>query len=298
METNLNDVLVFTQVVEAGSFTAAAKSLDLPTSTVSRRVARLENELGVRLLHRTTRRLSLTAPGERYHERCARIIEELADAEREVTQAQATPKGRVRVTAPVDFSPISTLAARFLHEFPDVHLELDLTNRRVDLVEEGYDVALRAGVLVDSTLVGYKLADSTMKLVASPEYLDAHGAPRTVQELSDHDCIVFGKLGPQITWPLRSESGPVNVSVSGRISVNHLLAAKRAAVAGLGIAMIPGAYVSVELAAGPLSPVLPKIGAPAGGLWLVVPNRHMAPAARAFVEYVRANFDQNELGMA
>ena len=291
METNLNDVRVFTRVVAAGSFTAAAQELDLPTSTVSRRVARLEDELGVRLLYRTTRKLSLTSPGKLYYERCARMMEEFADAEREVTQAQATPKGRVRVTAPVDFSPVSTLAAGFLNHFPDVQLELDLTNRRVDLVEEGFDIALRAGILTDSSLVAYKLADSTMTLVASPEYLSARGEPRSIRDLAKHDCVVFGTLGPQVMWPLREKSGTVNVSVSGRISVNHLQAAKSAAVAGLGIAMIPGAYCAAEIHAGTLAPVLPDIGAPAGALWLVVPNRHMAPAARAFVEYVRANFE-------
>jgi DNA-binding transcriptional LysR family regulator len=292
METNLNDVRVFTRVVDAGSFTGAAQLLDLPTSTVSRRVARLEEELGVRLLHRTTRRLSLTAPGKLYFERCSRIVEEFADAEREVTQAQATPKGRVRVTAPVDFSVVSNLASGFLHDFPDVHLELDLTNRRIDLVEEGYDVALRAGILTDSSLVAYKLAESTMTLVASPDYLRERGEPRRINDLTKHDCIVFGKLGPQATWPLRSKKETVTVTVTGRISVNHLQAAKSAALAGLGIAMIPGAYCGAELRDGTLAAVLPKIGAPAGGMWLVVPNRHMAPAARAFVEYIRANFDQ------
>lgn len=294
-DLDLNDVRVFTRVVEAGGFTKAAKALGMPTSTVSRRVARLEQVLGVRLLQRTTRKLSLTDPGGLYYERCARVMAELDDAGRAVAEAQATPRGRVRVTAPVDFAPTTALVARFLERYENVRVELDLTNRRVDLVEEGYDVALRAGRMPDSTMVAYKLQASHFQLVASPDYLRKHGVPESVRELSKHECIIFGALGAQATWQLRDERGKVSVTVSGRIAVNHMVAAKHAAAEGLGIAMIPSAFFVEELARGDLVSVLPSACQPTGDLWLVVPSRYMAPACRAFVDFVREHFKTIEL---
>jgi len=289
-DTDLNDVRVFVAVVESEGFSKAAKVLGLPTSTVSRRVARLEQALGVRLLQRTTRKLSLTELGYRYFERCSRVLSELADAGREVEEAQETPRGRVRVTAPVDLSPVSVLVARFLDRYEHVRVELDLTNRRVDLVEEGYDVALRAGAMPDSSLVAHKLEDSPMSLVASSGYAERYGLPNTMEELSSHSCVVFGALGPRTTWQLRDARGQRSVSVSGRIAVNHLTAAKSAAMAGLGIGMVPRAFCVKELARGELVHVLPSIRIRAGALWVVAPSRHMTSACRAFVSFVRENY--------
>lgn len=287
---------MFARVVAEQSFSGAARSLGLPVSAVSRRVARLERQLGVALLRRTTRKLALTEPGRLFHERSAEALAGLAEAAARLRDAQTSPRGRVRVTAPVDFAPAAEVVAEFLRDFPEVRVELDLTNRRVDLIEEGYDVALRAGELPESTLVAQRLADSPMRLVASARYLSARGTPAQAEELAQHECILFGQLGARATWTLRGPSGRVRVTVTGRLSVNHLQAARQAAVAGLGIALLPSSYSAEALAEGSLSPVLPDLSGPPGALWVVVPSRHMPPATRAFVAHVKRHFAEHGWG--
>ncbi len=289
MARDLNDILVFTQVADAGSFTAAAKALDLPKSTVSRRVARLEESLGVRLLHRTTRRLNLTDAGRTLQESGTRIMSELADAQAAVTDMHAQPRGRLRITAPVELPVMPRLVTDFLDLYPDVHIELDLTNRYVDLVEEGVDVAIRAGRLADSSLIARKLADTCGTLVASPAYIDSRGAPQSIEDLADHDCVIFGPGSANGAWRLNGPHGPVKVAIKGRISVNHLALVKHAAIAGFGIALLPTIMVADEIAAGHLRIVLPQSSPPPSSLWAVTPSRkHVSPVVRAFLDFLTA----------
>src|SRR5512139_1030849 len=182
---DLNDIVVFTKVVETKSFTGAAEQLGLPKSTVSRKLAQLEERLGVRLVQRTTRKLALTDIGEAYYERCARIVADVVSAEQLVTDMQATPRGRVRVTGPIDLSTkyLGSIVSDFLSTHPDVFVELEATDRVVDLIEEGFDVAVRFGPLPESTLIARRLCSISSVLVASPAYLARHCTPANVEQL-------------------------------------------------------------------------------------------------------------------
>lgn len=290
-ESNLNDLTVFVQVVDSGSFTAAAQRLGTPPSTVSRRVARLERRLGARLLHRTTRRLRLTESGQSYFERGSRILEELEDAEREVAQLQGHPRGRVRIAAPMEQSVTTPLISRFLQKHGDVRIELFLTNRSIDLIEEGYDISIQPGELPDSThLIAFKLMDSALRLVASPKYLAANGVPETPKDLAAHDCIIFGPT-TEAVWSLLGGQGAVDISVRGRFAVNHMLGVKHAAVSGLGIAMLPSVICSSDVHAGVLKDVLADTPPPAVPIWITyLSGRHISPAVRAFVDFAKEQF--------
>jgi DNA-binding transcriptional LysR family regulator len=291
LEGNLNDVLVFTKVVDAGSFTSAAKEIGVPTSTVSRRVSRLEDHLGVRLLQRTTRKLNLTDAGRTYYERVSDAVAELGNAERELSEVTGAPKGRVRVTAPAEFHTFTPLIASFLESYPEVNVEFDLSNRNVDLVAEGYDVAIRAGRLADSSLIAHRLANSTMCLVASPQYLADHGTPQTVEDLKTHQCILFGPFIKSGVWTLQTKKESVRVPVRGRFATTSLVATREAAMGDLGIALIPKTGIARDLCHGRLFEVLPGVTLNEGALWVLYPSReHLAPAVRAFVDFVKENF--------
>lgn len=288
MEQDLNDILIFTRVVEENSFTGASKILGFPKSTVSRRISRLEDQLGVRLLQRTTRKLSLTDAGQVYYERSARIISELEDAGRAVSSMQEIPTGRLRITAPIEYgSGMWELLFHFMEKYPEVHIELDLTNRYVNMVEEGYDIAIRGGELSDSSLIARKLRISDFILVASPEYLERKGEPQKIEELKEHDCLLFGNRSNQNTWSLHGKKGLTHIRVKGRLTVNHLGVLRRAALFGYGIALVPEMFVSHDLESGALKKLLCGTGPHAQGLHIVYPStRHLAPKVRAFVDFL------------
>ncbi len=286
-EVDLKDVEVFITVAADGSFSRAARTLGLPTSTVSRRVSRLEDALGARLLHRTTRKLSLTDAGRLYFEGAARGLGEVRGAERAVTELRTSPRGKIRATAPVSVEGIDRLVTDFLLAFPEVEIEMDLTNRHVNLVEEGYDMALRAGEINDASLIAHHLADSGWALVASPAYLKKRGTPRTPRDLRDHDAVVYAPPGQHAVWNLRGTRVPVH----GRISANHWSLIKQATLAGLGIANMPNLYCAEELSSGKLRAVLPRATPAPGGLYIVVPSRrHLSPAVRAWMEFLKERF--------
>lgn len=291
LDRDLNDVLIFLQVVTSGSFTAAGRELGVPTSTVSRRVSRLEEQLGVQLLQRTTRKLSLTDAGRLYYDRGTATFAGLDEAENMLAEAQANPKGRVRATAPLEHSGSMRLVTSFLELYPDVRLDLELTNRTVNIIEEGYDASIHAGPIVNLSVVAHKLLDSPFRIVASPEYLSKRGAPETAADLSEHDCIVFGSASSGSTWALPSEGEERQVQVRGRIAVNHMSGVRDAAIAGLGIALLPEITCGSNVARGELAVLLPGIAPPAVPLWITHPGgRYLAPAVRAFVTHVRENF--------
>lgn len=297
VEPEINDIRVFLEVVNQGSFTAAGKILELPTSTVSRRISRLEGQLGARLLQRTTRKLSLTDAGRIYHQRSERALVALDEAREAVSEMQATPKGMIRMTAPIELDQVTGVIADFLLKHPDVQVALDLTNRYVDMVDEGFDLAIRAGELRDSSLVAKQLATSEFKMVASPDYLSKRGTPKSIRELSGHDCLIGTAQNMQTVWRLFEKKKIVTVAVSGRISSNHLGVIRRAALRGLGIGRLPEGHCSAAIAAGKLVEVLPGACPSMGKVSAVYPSREfMNPAVRALIDHLvnTLNFSQME----
>jgi len=259
---DLNDIVVFTKVVETKSFTGAADVLGLPKSTVSRKLAQLEERLGVRLVQRTTRKLALTEIGEAYYERCARIVSDLASAEQLVTDMQSTPRGRLRVTATVDFSTryVGGIVAEFLMLHPDIYVELEAGDRLVDLIEDGYDVAIRfsMGPLPESTLIARKLCDIQLVLVAAPSYLEKRGTPKTVEELDEHDHVLFTPGSRSQSWTITNGTATHDFGRPARFLSNNYGAVRDVATAGGGITLIQDFMVHEYISSGQLVRILPE----------------------------------------
>jgi len=291
------DALIFTQVVDEGSFTAAAKTLDLPKSTVSRRISRLEGHLGLQLLRRTTRRLSLTDAGRAFHVRATQAVEALVAAEHAATSILDEPRGRLRVTAPVELGTRTFgVLLGFSKAYPDVHLDLDLSNRMVNLVEEGYDAALRGGRPPEGSLTGRSLGGGEICIVASPSYLEGHGTPQRVRDVQKHDCILFPSFVTGSAWTLSGARGETTVPVHGRLTINNLDAVRLAALDGFGLALLPSSHCEVDLRDGRLQRVLPGLCMSGGGLWVVY-SRTRFPTAkvRAFADYLQAELGEAPL---
>ncbi|MFP2896388.1 LysR substrate-binding domain-containing protein [Corallococcus sp. 4LFB] len=290
---DLNELLVFARVVQAGSFTAAAKALRMPKSTVSRKVSELEERVGAQLLQRTTRTLHLTEVGRAYYAHCERIVAEAEAAELAVTRMQAGPHGLLRVTTPLSVHFLAPMVARFMEQYPDVQLELFCTDRAVDLMEEGFDLAVRAGRLPDSSLMARRLGDIEWLVVASPEYLHARGTPRTPSDLAKHDCLFFGTSLESNVWTLHAGGRSVDVKVSGRLVINEPDMLRAVTLVGAGVALIPGQQCVEDLESGRLQRVLPdwsSAGAPVHAVY--PPTRHHVPKVMAFVEVLREHWPQ------
>jgi DNA-binding transcriptional LysR family regulator len=283
----LEDMRVFAAVAAARSFTAAARSLGMPKQTVSRRISELEDSLDVRLLHRTTRRLHLTDVGAAYAERCAEIMRQAEEANRAVTDVAASPRGTLRVTADPELgeSFLTGIVLAYARRFPDVELEIVLTRRRVRLVEEGFDVALRVGWIDDSTLTATRLGPARVRYCASRDYLKRRGTPHTPAELADHDCLIVLADDAPMRWPFRGRKGPELHPVAGRLRFNSVAMTNAAALAGLGIALFPEFLCVADLRARRLAAVLDDWRIDAGAVWLVHPaGRYLAASVRAFAE--------------
>lgn len=278
-EVDLADVAAFVRVVDAGSFTRAAGGGNLPKSALSRRVSRLERALGVRLLQRTTRSLALTDAGTAYHQRASDALAQLEEARDLAGDSACAPAGVVRISIPVDFGsgPLSRVLTDFARQHPNIHLEVDASNRRVDLVAENFDLAIRAGKLNDSTLVARKLGEAPMILAAAPSYLERKGRPRTVADLAKHDCILFRSVGGSILWTLTGPNGAESVTVRGPVSANDFSFVRAALVNGVGIAMLPSGAASEDIAKGTVEQVLPKYLGPVGPVHLVYPSARFVP---------------------
>ena len=292
---NLTDIAVFVRVVEKGSFTAAAEALEISQSVVSRRVAALEKRLGVRLLQRTTRRMSLTEAGSELYRRAARGLADIAEAEIEVTRFQAEPRGTLRVSAPMSFSQLylAPLIADFIERYPAVRVNLQLDDQQRDLVEEGFDLAIRIATLDDSQLVARKLAPARQVVCGSPEYLARRGVPEHPDDLLHHDCVVYTYGREPSKWRFRVKGGGEHVvPVQGRVHTNNGTVLKIAAVGGAGLALLPTFYVADELRGGTLKPVLTKFPPVDLGVYAMYPERKsLGPKVRAFVDCMRGAFD-------
>ncbi len=285
MADNLFDMLVFVRVVAAGSLSGAARDLRLSLAVVSRRLARLEERLGVRLANRTTRTLTLTEEGARFHARCTRILAEIADAEMEAANGRETAAGVLRVTATFAFSArwLAPLMREFQALHPRLHVHLDTTDSVTKIVESGYDLAIRFGALVDSSLVARQLAPNVRVICAAPCYLERHGCPQRIEDLVKHDCITFGDL-PMDHWTFSDGRA---VDVQGSFSTNNGELAHRWALEGAGLTLKSIWDVSADIEAGRLKIVLPDASLPAAPIHAVFPHSRLTAAkVRLCVEFL------------
>jgi len=301
-ELNLDDLGLFVRVVDRGGFASAARAVGVPTSTVSRAIARLEASTGVRLLHRTTRSMRPTTEGHELYASAAPAIATLKNAARSIEPVTRKPKGRLRVTAPNDLCAtfLADVIVAFMERYPLVQLDFALSNQHTNLVDEGFDVAVRAAVhLGDSSLIARKLGDLELHLYASPRYLRRHGAPASLDDLSDHRCVVFRAKDLARTWALRSAAGDASVHVRGRIGGDDFGFVRAIVLAGGGIGLLPHLNSASDEASGRLVRVLPELRMRGASLYIVYPTAQNVPArVTAFRDFVIEAFDawaaQNE----
>jgi DNA-binding transcriptional LysR family regulator len=290
----LSALEAFVRVAETGSFSEAAHRLKTSKSAVSRLVSGLEADLGVRLIHRTTRSLTLTEAGRGYCERAGRILADLAEADQSVSRMQATPRGRLVVNAPMSFGHLHLGAAipDFLARHADVTVDLTLTDRFVDLIDEGVDVAVRIGTLADSSLVARRLAPVRRVVCASSTYLAARGTPATPADLAAHDCIGYSYSPQRQEWRFCEPDGREHpVAVTGRLSLNNGDAIRAAALRDAGLALLPTFIVGADLREGRLVSVLESFVPQNMSLNAVYPHaRHLSPKVRAFVDFLAERF--------
>lgn len=287
---SLNDIAVFVRVVDSGSFTAAAERLGISKSVVSKYVTRLEDRLGARLLNRTTRRLSLTEAGRVFYERSRKGLADIEDAQAEVSRLQGEPRGTLRLNAPMSFGILHVAPAlpEFLNLHPDVTVDMNLDDRIVDMIEEGFDVSVRISELPDSSLVARRLGPCRHAIVAAPAYLERCGTPRTPEELRNHNIITYRYQESALEWHfLTPGNKPISVAVSGSLMMNNSLAVREALLEGVGITRTPTFVVGKDIQEGRLIQVLSKYQILEVTIFLVYPQRrHLSPKVRAFVDFM------------
>jgi DNA-binding transcriptional LysR family regulator len=284
---------VFARVVEQGSFARAAARLGISTSACSRHVADLEAHLDTRLLNRT-RRLSLTESGQSFYERCVQLLADLEEAEGAVEASAARPRGTIRLTCAINFGVrhLSGAIGAFLARYPEIQFDVSLSDRFVDLVEEGFDLAVRIGGPGGERLVARRLGDTRLVCCAAPAYLKAHGTPRTPEDLARHACLTYEYLPARGVWAFRDRSGRERrVRVSGPLHANHGDLLVAAAVQGAGIALEPDFIAGDDLRAGRLVRILESFTAPVSPIYAVYPSRrHLSAKVRAFVDFLAGRF--------
>jgi DNA-binding transcriptional LysR family regulator len=279
----------FVQVVETGGFTAAARALGVSKAHISKQVRQLEDRLGTRLLHRTTRRQALTEAGEQFYQRCTQLIGELDELSAALGEAQEIPSGRLRISVAGAFAEryLAPACAEFMSRYPRVQIELMFDNRIVDLIEEGFDLAIRYGELKQSDLVARRIAPRRLHVCASPVYLERYGVPTRPDQLRSHNCLV----GSSDYWIFRSDDGAQRLRISGNWSSNNGIALLAAARAGLGLAQLPDFYVEDDLQAGRLRTVLQDWELGDVGVWAVYPHRrHLSAKVRLLIDHLAAAF--------
>jgi DNA-binding transcriptional LysR family regulator len=288
---NLTGMLAFVRAAEARSFTAAARSLGISPSGASKAISRLEAAFNVRLLHRTSRSVTLTPEGAAFYERCRQIVASLEDAEQVLSAAHEAPRGRLRVTLPLSLGrlQLARLLPEFLRRHPEVAVEASATDRMVDLVEEGVDVAVRLGRPPDSRLVARQLIVGTLVTCAAPSYLKRHGTPRTPEDLSAHNCarFVVPSTGLVRDWVFRRNRKSFTVPVQGNLTFDHAECLVEAACAGESVIQISSYVTGDAFEDGRLKPILTRFQAESPPMWVMYPqNRHLTPRVRAFVDFL------------
>jgi DNA-binding transcriptional LysR family regulator len=294
MKDRLNGMRVFAQVVEAKSFSAAADKLGMSKSLASRHVSALERALSVKLLNRSTRKLSLTEAGALFYEHCARIVQEAELAEQRLAQTQSEPAGLVRMTATPAFAVRHVLPAltEFYKKYPKIRVKLSCSNRVLDLGDEGFDLGIRVSFSPDPNLVARKLTVNRSVLCASPAYLKRHGTPRRVEDLRKHECVLFPPLTPKGVWTLRRDRKKYSVPVTGVFETDEMDAVRAAVTAGLGIGILPIYMVGDALRQGKLVPLLRQFQVvPESVIYLVyLPNRTLSSRMRVLIDFLVERF--------
>jgi len=275
----------FVYVAENESFTQASKKMAISTAQVSRQISALEKRLNIKLFYRTTRKVSLTEEGSVFYQHCRSVLDGLEAAERAITNLQSKPQGKIKLSAPVTYGEqqILPLVNDFIKQYSDVEVTAYLSNQQIDLVEEGYDLAIRLGKLSDSSMMAKKLSKRTNYVCASPAYLNQHGIPHSLSELSKHSCL----LGTLDYWRFRESDKEKSIRVTGRLRYNSGQGLVDAALKGLGIIQLPDYYVEHHLQSGELITLLDNFQVPDEGIWAVYPqNRHLSPKIRLLVDYL------------
>lgn len=282
---------VLVEVARAGSFSAAAHKLNMSTTAASRHVADLERMLGVTLLRRTTRHVSPTEVGARYLPRAHAILEEIEQLNAEISAVDPTPRGKLKITAPpaVGNEVIAPLAVDFVEAYPEIELEIDLSERLVDLVAEGFDAAIRAGLLESSSMIAHRLVELRYLICASPSYLERRGTPTRPNDIANHDCIYWRLATGGGTWSLVKDGERVMVPIRGRLLISNFAGQRAATLRGLGLAILPLLSVREDLEVGRLVSVLPDYEVYRGVLSLVrPPTPFEPPKLRAFIDFITA----------
>jgi len=280
----------FVAVAELQSFTKAAKQLGISVAQVSRNIAELEAMLAIKLLYRSTRSVSLTEEGLLYLQHCRHLVASLEEANRTLANLKASPRGQIKLTAPVFYGEtrIAPLLHDFMQQYPDTELDLQLTNNKLDLVQGGFDLAIRLGTLESSSLIARKLASRTQYVVASPAYLVKHGTPQNLADLTQHQCLT----GTVAQWRFMLQGKLVPFKPQGRIVCNSGVALMDAALKGLGLVQLPDYYVGSKLQSGELVAVLNELRQPDDGIWAIYPqNRHLSAKVRVLVDYLAAKLN-------
>lgn len=289
----LKSMLAFVRVAESGSFSAAARNLHLSPAMVTKHVTYLENRIGARLLQRTTRHVRLTEPGQLYLERCLSILADVEEAESVAGADSVAPHGTLRVTSPVEFGNmhLAPLAARFMERHPGIDLMLDFSNRAVDVVQEGYDVAVRIASALDTSLIGRRLARSRFHIVASPDYLERHGRPSAPANLAGHPCLTFALPDVRDRWPFTRDGETTQVRVRPRLVSTSSEALRLAARSGAGVSWLPTFVCGRDLDDGSLVSLFPEYDAGSLDIHVLFPHRRFLPGkVRAFLDFLREQF--------
>jgi DNA-binding transcriptional LysR family regulator len=290
---DLVGIEIFARVVEARSFSGAAARLGISKSAVSKHVSRMEKSMGVRLLNRTTRNLSVTEIGKEWYERCAQILVQAEEAEALVAHLQAEPRGQLKVNVPVAFGVlhIASRIAELLIDWPQLRIEMTLNDRTVNLADEGYDACVVIDKNPNPAFVARKLAPIRRKLCATAAYFERHGLPAKARDLAGHNCLVYSRLGTEKDWCFDGPDGEEWIPVGGNLRLNNENAIRQAALSGLGIALLPTYMVGADLQAGRLRSALADYTASESGLYVMyLPNRQLSPKVRAFIDFLLSRF--------
>ncbi|PMG30864.1 LysR family transcriptional regulator [Shewanella sp. 10N.286.52.C2] len=280
-------VYEFVAVAETDSFTLAGKRLAISTAQVSRQISQIENRLSTKLFYRTTRKVSLTEEGQIFYRHCRQVIDGLEEAERAISSLQNKPQGLIKLTAPVTYgeSFVMPIVTDYMQQYPDVEVICELTNRQLDLVEGGYDLAIRLGRLPDSSMMAKRLTSREQFVCAAPDYINRFGAPYSLSELTQHNCLV----GSQPHWHFNEEGQARSIKVQGNLQCSSGISLLNAAIKGLGIVQLPGYYVADAISEGKLSVILESYKQQQEGIWALYPhNRHLSPKVRLLVDKLAA----------
>jgi len=292
----LDGISVFAAVVDAGSFTGAARGLRASKAAVSTQIQKLEDRLGVRLLNRTTRKLSLTDEGRAFYEHCRRILDEAREAVDALDNLNAAPRGILRINAPMSFGTLhlGPAVADFLHAYPDIEMDMVLNDRQIDVIEDGFDMAIRIARLPDSSLIARRLAPCRRIVVASPEYWDRKGRPQHPEDLKHHDALLYDYLADPDTWAFKDDREEIAVNLKGRMRANNGEVLMEAARRGLGVAFAPTFFCCDDVRDGTLEIVLKEFDADPISVYAVYPHRrHLSPRVRAFVDFLAERFGED-----